>query len=124
MLSNVSPVGYQNWVNAGAGKAGLMWSLAAMEKSARVELFFCAPTAETNQTRFVAMLAHQDEIEKNFGEPLLWDFKDGRKQPYLRSRFPMGGLEEESQWKAIQDDLIDRLIKMEAAIKGIIKQLD
>ncbi len=101
-----------------------MWSLAAMEKSARVELFFCAPTAETNQTRFVAMLAHKDEIEKNFGEPLLWDFKDGRKQQYLRSRFPMGGLEEESKRKAIQDDLIDRLIKMEAAMKGIIKQLD
>jgi hypothetical protein len=40
-----------------------MWSLAAMEKSARVELFFCAPTAETTQTRFVAMRAHQDEIE-------------------------------------------------------------
>lgn len=64
-----------------------MWSLAAMEKSARVELFFCAPTAETNQTRFVAMLAHKDEIEKNFGEPLLWDFKDGRKQQYLRLKF-------------------------------------
>jgi hypothetical protein len=36
----------------------------------------------------------------------------------------MGGLEEESQRKAIQDDLIDRLIKMEAAMKGILKQLD
>lgn len=124
LFSNVSPVGYQNWVNAGAGKAGLMWSLAAMEKSAKVDFFFCAPTAETNQTRFKAMLVHKDEIEKNFGEPLHWDFKDGRKQQYLRSRSPIGGLEDESKWKAIQDDLIDRLIRMEAAIKGIIKQID
>lgn len=116
LFSNVSPVGYQGWVSAGAGKAGLMWTLAAMGKAARVELFFCAPTAETNQKRFEFMHAHKEEIEKSFGEPLLWDFKDGRKQQYMKSRCPIGGLEEESKWQVIQDDLINRLIRMEAAV--------
>jgi hypothetical protein len=124
LFSNVSPVGYQGWVNAGAGKAGLMWSLVAMGKSARVNLFFCAPSAETNQKRFEFMLEHKDEIEKSFGESLIWDFKNGRKQQYLMSRCPIGGLEEESKWQAIQDDLIDRLIRMETAVKRFIKQVD
>jgi len=75
LFSNISPVGYQNWVNAGAGKSGLMWSLVIMDKAARVELFLCAPAAEINQKRFEAMLTHKDEIEKIFGEPLLWDFQ-------------------------------------------------
>lgn len=70
------------------------------------------------------MHAHKEEIEKSFGEPLLWDFKDGRKQQYMKSRCPIGGLEEESKWQVIQDDLINRLIRMEAAVKQFIKLLD
>ncbi|MGH9932653.1 MAG: DUF4268 domain-containing protein, partial [Pyrinomonadaceae bacterium] len=85
IFSNVSPVGYQNWLNAGAGKGGLMWSLVAMEKTARVGLFFCGPTVEVNQKRFNALLARKDEIERSFGEALLWDYKEGRKQQYIKS---------------------------------------
>lgn len=124
LFSNVSPVGYQNWVTAGAGKSGLMWTLCAMEKVARVELFFCAPTAEVNQKRFEALLARKDEIEKKFGESLLWDFKKGRKQQYVRSRCPIGGLEREENWQSIQEDLIERLIRMEGTFRTAIKQVE
>jgi hypothetical protein len=124
LFSNVSPVGYQGWLNTGAGKAGLMWSLVAMNKSARAELFFCAPTQETNKKRFEVMLEHKEDIEKRFGEPLTWDFKDGRKQQYIRSVCPLGGIEDESKWQAIQDDLVDRLVRMEVAMKGALKYLE
>lgn len=124
IFSNVSPVGYQNWVNAGAGKSGLMWTLCATEKVSRVELFLCAPTAEVNQKRFDALYACKDEIEKRFGEALLWDFKEGRKQQYVRSLCPIGGLEQEERWQSIQDDLVDRLIRMESTFKTAIKQIE
>lgn len=124
LFGNVSPVGYQNWVNAGGGKSGLMWTLCATEKVARVELFFCAPSAEVNQRRYDALLARRDEIEKGFGESLLWDFKEGRKQQYIRSRCPIGGLEQEEEWESIQEDLIERLVKMEGTFRAAIKQLD
>jgi len=124
LFSNVSPVGYQGWVTAGAGTAGLMWALVAFDKSARVELTFCASPAEINQKRFEVMLSHKDDIEKRFEEPLVWDFKEGRKQHYIKSLCPLGGLEDEPKWQAIQNDLIDRLIKMETAVKGIIKLLE
>lgn len=123
LFSNVSPVGYQSWLNAGAGKAGLMWSLVAMNKSSRAELFFCAPTFEMNKKRFEVILRHKEDIEKRFGEPLTWDFKDGRKQQYIRSLCPLGGIEDESKWQVIQDDLVDRLVQMEEAMKGALKHL-
>lgn len=124
LFSNVSPVGYQNWVNAGAGKAGLMWSLVATEKTSRAELFLCAPTAEVNRKRFEALLARKDEIEKRFGEPLQWEFKEGRKQQYLRTSSPLGGLEDDSKWGAIQRDLVDRLVRLETATRDIIRQIE
>jgi hypothetical protein len=124
LFSNVSPVGYQGWLNAGAGRAGLMWSLAAMNKSARAELFFCAPTLETNKSRFEVMLECKGDIEKRYGEPLTWEFKDGRKQQYIRSICPLGGIEDESKWQAIQDDLVDRLVRMEVAMKEVLRHLE
>lgn len=124
LFSNVSPVGYQGWVNAGAGKSGLAWTLSVTGKAARVELFLCAPTAEANQKRFEALHARRDEIEKSFGEALLWDFKEGRKQQYVKSRCPIGGLEQEAKWQSIQEDLVDRLIRMESTFRNAIRQID
>ncbi|MBE0504020.1 MAG: DUF4268 domain-containing protein [Desulfuromonadales bacterium] len=126
LFSNISPVGYQNWVNAGAGKSGLMWTFEAMEKSSRVDLFLCATTAEVNQKRFEALLAHKEEIEQRYGEPLLWEYKEGRKQQYLRSYSPLGGVgvAEESKWESIHNDLIDRLVRLERALREFLRQID
>lgn len=124
LFSNISPVGYQNWVNAGAGKAGLMWSLVAMEKDSRVELFLCSSSGETNRRRFEILQKHQEEIEKRFGEALIWEFKESRKQQYVRSRCPLGGMENRNKWEAIQNDLVDRLVRLDGALKGFFNQLD
>jgi len=124
LFSNISPVGYQSWVQAGAGKGGLGWILVATEKSARIDLFFYAPSAEMNQKRFEAFMVHKDEIEKAFGEPLSWEFKTSRKQQYVRSVCSIGGLDDEGKWQDIQSDLVDRLIRMDAAFRPWIKQIN
>lgn len=123
LFKNVSPVGYQNWITAGAGKSGLLWSIVAFEKSAYVELFFCSSSREINRNRFEIILSHKKEIEDKFGEPLSWEYKNGRKQQYVRSICPMGGLKDQNKWKAIQNDLVDRVIRLDHALKPFIKQL-
>jgi hypothetical protein len=81
----------------------------------RVELFLCSD-GETNVKRFKNLLAKKNEIETDFGEPLEWDFKENRKQHYVRSWSKIGGIENEDQWPAIQNDLVDRMIRLEKAI--------
>jgi hypothetical protein len=124
LFNNVSPVGYQNWVNAGVGKGGLSWSLVIKGRASRIELFLHGQNGEINEKRFTTLIAHKDEIEKAFGEHLVWDFKAGRKQHYIRSICPIGGLEDEDKWQEIQSDLVDRLIRMDAALKPWLKQLN
>jgi hypothetical protein len=94
------------------------------DKSSRVELFLCAQNGEINKSRFHFFQTHKESIEKAFGEPLIWEFKEGRKQHYVRSMSPAGGLENETGWVDIQNDLVDRLIRLEAAIKPLIKQIN
>jgi hypothetical protein len=122
IFNNVSPVGYQNWVCAGAGKSGLMWSLTAMEKSANVSLYFSS-SAHANRTRFNQLIERKPEIEKRFGGRLIWDFREERKQQYVKSPCPFGGMENEDKWASIQVDLVKRLIKLEAALRDEIREL-
>ena len=123
-FNSVSPVGYQNWVNTGAGKAGIMWTFAAMKKTSRTEFFLCHSNFEINKARYEKLLAHKDEIEQKFGEPLNWDFNDSRKQQYIRTTCPIGGLDNEEKWSEIQNDLVDRHVRLEKAIGPHIKSLN
>jgi len=70
------------------------------------------------------LLSHKNEIEKIFGAPLSWEFKEGRKQQYIRYPCSIGGLEEENKWQAIQVDMVERLMRMESAFKSSMKQID
>lgn len=123
IFNSVSPVGYQNWVNAGAGKAGIMWTFVAMKKTSRTEFFLCHSDYEINKARFDKLFAHKDAIEQEFGEPLNWDFNDSRKQQYIRSTCPFGGLDEEEKWPEIHKDMVHRLVRLEKAIGPHVKSL-
>ena len=123
LFNSVSPVGYQNWINTGAGKAGIMWTFVAMKKTSRTEFFLCHPDYEVNKTRYETLLTQKDEIEQKFGELLNWDFSDSRKQQYIRTICPLGGLDDEENWEEIQKDLVDRLVRLEKAIGPQIKSL-
>jgi len=123
IFNNVSPVGYQNWVNTGAGKAGLMWTFVAMKNKARVEFFLCHSDSEINKNRFETLLPIKEEIEKSFGASLNWDFNENRKQQYIRSNCQYGGIDNVDQWSELHHDMIDRIIRLEKAIGPHIKSL-
>jgi len=122
-FSSISPVGYQNWVNAGAGKFGVQWSLVAAKKTAHVNLFLCHSEYEVNKARFEMLLSKKDELERDFGEALDWDFNESRKQQYVKSFCPHGGTDDEAKWPDIQADLADRIMRLVNAIGPHIKSL-
>ena len=122
LFKNVSPAGYQSWINAGAGKAGLAWDYVVRRHDAKVDLFLWSD-AETNLRRFNTLLAKKEEIESAFGEPLEWDCKENRKQHYIRSWTKIGGIEDEDRWPAIQNDLVARMIRLEKALRPYLASL-
>ena len=124
LFSNVAAVGYQSWVSASAGRNGTLWQFAVEGSVAHVELCFCGPIPWTNRKRLMALYINREEIEQSFGERLLWNIEEARKQHYVRSICPIGGLKEEVRWQAIQDDLVDRLIRLEASLGDLIKHID
>lgn len=124
LFNNVSPVGYQNWLGAGAGKAGLAWTYVIMISKARTELFLCSPDGELNKKRFEQLHSKREVIETEYGEPLDWDYKEGRQQHYIRSWSEFGGLEDEENWPQIKEDLVNRMFRLEKALSPCFIKLE
>ncbi len=120
---NVSPLGYQNWITAGAGKAGIMWTVVLMKKTSRVEFFLCHSDPKVNTTRFQKLHSEKNIIEEKFGEPLEWDFNESRKQQYIKSICIIGGLDDNKKWDDIIKDLINRIIRLKNVINPYIQSL-
>jgi len=124
LFQNVSPVDYQSWIGAGAGRSGLGWNVICQNKSARIDLFFYSPNVELNKSRYNFFLDGKNEIEKAFGESLIWDYKESRKQQYIRSICPVGSFKNEDKWPAIQEDLVERLVRFEKAVSTYIDGME
>jgi hypothetical protein len=124
LFQKIAPQGYQSWLNAGAGKSGLAWTIICLKNSARVELFLCSVSSETNKAEFNYLLSQKTKIEASFGDELIWDFKDSRKQQYIKSICTIGGLNDVDRWSEIQNDLVDKLIRFEKAIRQYISEKD
>jgi hypothetical protein len=90
--------------------------------------FYCFGKGKTeqqaveNRERFQKLLAHKDEIESAFGESLIWDFEPARIKQSVISRTPEAASPTNLPfWGTIQDDLIARAIRFEAALKPFLQ---
>ena len=78
----------------------------------------CGLPIYKNKRYFDALLKHKNEIEASFGAPLEWqrlDQKRASRIAYLIHGH--GGLPDQENWDALQDAMIDAMVRLEAALK-------
>jgi hypothetical protein len=121
LFANVSPRADSRYLTAGGGKQGLAFSYVVGKKKARVEFEFCHSDPQLNKHRFELLNAKKDAIEASFrqtpGEHLEWDVKEELKHRYIRSTSQIGGLEDKEKWPQIQLDLVNRMVRLENALR-------
>lgn len=123
--SNVSP-SKGNWIAAGAGiKSGIGWSYSITMNEGAVELFIDRGPDKKIETGKIydKILNDRERIENQFGEPLIWDKVEGRRVCRIKSICNIGGLKNEDVWNQIQEDLIDRMIRLEKALKPSLSKI-
>lgn len=122
--SNVSP-GKDNWVTAGAGKSGMGWCYVIKMDKGTVELFIDRGPDKKDETDkiYEKILNDRDKIEEQFGEPLIWDKIEGRRVCRIKSICEVGGLKDTDLWDQIQEDLIDRMIRLEKALRPALSTI-
>ncbi len=116
--TNVSP-SKDNWVTAGAGKSGMGWSYSITMNKGSVELFIDRGPDKKEETDEIYEIICKDRegIENAFGEALEWDKKEGRRVCRIKSHSVIGGLNDTDSWAEIQDDMIDKMKRLEEALR-------
>ncbi len=122
--ANISP-GTANWIGAGSGKRGLGFNYAVTFKYGQAELYIDRgkESGDENKKIFDELYSRRSEIEKDFGDKLVWDRLDDRRACRISKRFDYAGLNDSAKWSKLHDDMIDAMIRLEKALRKHINAL-
>ena len=126
LFKNISPIP-SDWINASSGKSGIVFGYSLTKNSGMVEIYFnkggeMGP--KINKSRFDALYKYKNEIEKEFGAPLVWQRLNGRRTSRILYKFNIGGWSDESKWDELQDKMVDAMVRLEKAFKKYISKID
>ena len=123
--ANISPSRH-GWIGAGSGKRGLGFNYVILKHEGNVELYIDRgkEAGDESKTIFDSLAASKAAIEKEFGEPLEWQRLEGKRACRIKKAISVGGYrDDQSKWSAIQDAMIDAMIRLERAFKPYIAKL-
>lgn len=113
-----------HWISAAIGRSGFWLSLVLIKEKAIVECFIrIGQDAERTLAAFEALRAQQLMIEATFGGPLDWQDLPGKIGCRICVELDGGWTSPESDWPELQDQMIDALIRLDAALRKPVQEL-
>jgi len=114
-----------NWLQTGAGKAGLVFMYRITMDRATAELVIDRGAERAGETRriFEELHSKKEEIEQGFGGPLVWDSAEGRRSHMVKVVLDRGGLKDRASWPEIQGAMVDAMVRLEKALGPRIRAL-
>lgn len=113
------------WIGANAGVRGLSFNYVVARDFGNAELYFSRPEAAENKAIFDQLLARKAEIEAAFGGALTWQRLDDKIACRIKTVVERGGYRSpESDWAAIQLELVEAMIRLDAALKPSLDALN
>lgn len=122
--ASISP-SKENWISTGAGKTGLGFNYVVwLEEKTAVELYIDTGDRDHNKRIFDSFHSKSAKIEADFGAGLLWERLDDRRASRVRFLMRKGGLKaDETNWRSIQDAMIDAMDRFSRALRPHIQAL-
>lgn len=121
--ANIKPGSY-HWLGASSGIARLGFNYVIVQEFGVVELYIDRGNAEENKSIFDQLYARKDDVEKLFKGTLLWERLDIKRACRIKHRIERGGYRNpESEWPAIQSEMVDTMTRLEEALKPELARL-
>ena len=111
------------WLNAGAGKSGIVFQYRVRMHDACVGLRIRRDTAEDSKRIFDALHERKETIETRFGHDLDWRPGEDIKACHIMYPIDTGGWRDEEHWPQIQDEMVDAMVRLERALAPEIARL-
>jgi hypothetical protein len=119
---NISPA-RGHWLGAGSGVRSCPYQMIFSRDEARVELSFGRSEASENKWLFDQLFAQKDQLEAQFGAPLVWRRMDDNKQSLIVYSQPFDGYNREA-WPEMIDWLSAHIQKLENTFREPLARLN
>jgi len=116
----------QNWVSAGAGVPGYSctWAYVFSSTGPRVEFYIDNSSGpEAVKQLYDRLHAERAGIEGRFQGPLDWERLDTKRASRVKFDVPAGSLDDLTTWPALQDQMIDAMIRLEQALRPALNKI-
>jgi hypothetical protein len=122
--ANIKPGPY-HWLGASSGIRGLNLNFTIVQEYGIVELYIDRGETEENKRIFDRLAAGKDEIEQRFGSTLSWERLDTKRACRIKHIVERGGYRSpEQDWPEIQAEMVDAMIRLEAALRPALDALE
>jgi Domain of unknown function (DUF4268)/Endonuclease NucS len=114
-----------HWLSAGIGRGGFTLNASITEHRARIECYISMgkDSDSKNKAAFHALYQIRTGIEQTFGGELNWQELPSRIGCRICVDIGGGWKTPESDWSALQDCILEQMMKLELALKGPIQSL-
>jgi hypothetical protein len=122
---SISP-GESSWIGTATGVRGLSYNYVIRQQEGGVELYIDRgkDSGDENKTIFDSLAAEKEAIEGVVGRPLEWQRLDTKRASRIRITLKdVGYRDEEARWPALQDALIDAMVRLDKALAPRISKL-
>lgn len=114
----------QSCLSSSTGVKGLKWRYALHHQNVSVQLYIDANQQTRNKAIFDALVANKQTIEAAFGETLEWERLNDNKASRIKTMLDIGSAHSDpEEWPAMQDAMIEAMIRLEAAFRPYLDDL-
>ncbi len=111
------------WITTGRGISGVHYTYLVTRHTSLVRFALEANNKPLNKARYDRLLEQREEIERAFGGPLKWERRDDIQKSQMSLEFEGGYQNDQTEWTAIHDRMIDAMTRLHRAISPLVPEL-
>lgn len=123
LFSNIS-ASKDNWIGIGIGMSGVNLNMVVSRSYARGEIYFNRGSKEENKWCFDFIEERREQIEKEFGEPLIWERMDEKVSCRIKAQLDGVSIFDNEDWGKMISYMVDVSQRMAKTFHNPVKQLN
>ncbi|MBX3582835.1 MAG: DUF4268 domain-containing protein [Rhizobiaceae bacterium] len=106
----------QNWISASTGIRGIGLNFVVTGDACRAEIYIDRGSKTENERIFDLLHASKEQIDTEFGGPLVWQRLEDRRACRIKSEMP-GDIFDRARWPKMIDIMVDAMVRLDAVFR-------